>query len=46
VGVATVQPLDELGHSANLVAFDLEVGDERETVVDRRHGRERDATKQ
>ena len=36
--VAPVQPFDELGDSANLVALDLEVGDERESVVNGWHG--------
>ena len=35
--VAAVQPLDELGHRADLVAAELEVGDELEAVVDGRH---------
>ena len=35
--VAAVQPLDQLGHGAHLVAADLEVADEVKAVVKRRH---------
>ena len=37
VRVAAVQPFDQLGHGADLVAADLEVADELESIVDGRH---------
>ncbi len=36
--VAARQPVDELRHGVDLVAAELEVGNQRETVVDGRHG--------
>ena len=42
--VAAVQPLDELRNRVDLVAADLEVADERESVVNRGHERNADRT--
>ena len=41
--IAAVQPLDQLGDRPRLVAFQLEIGDEFEFVVERRHSVDRTA---
>ena len=38
VRVAAVQSVNQLGHRADLIAADLEVADEFESIVNRRHG--------
>ena len=32
MGIAALQPFDELGHGSQLVTLDLEIGDEGESV--------------